>query len=123
MPGWLRKQLEKGAKVTTINRIGADGRLVRYESISNETRGILPILSQLCEQDRSLSKVYLCHPDVQHVGKLAKEGGFCGYRNIQMMVSLCLTMIRQCCFLTSSDCAQLTQTPDIFYSGQQIFGP
>lgn len=90
MPRWLRKLLEQGAKVTTCNRISADGSLVRYESIANETRGILPILSQLCEQDRSLSKVYLCHPDVQHVGKLAKEGGFCGYRNIQMMVSSCL---------------------------------
>ena len=89
MPRWLRKQLEQGAKVTTLNRISADGRLVRYESIANETRGILPVLSQLCEQDRSLSKIYLCHPDVQHVGKLAREGGFCGYRNIQMMVRSC----------------------------------
>lgn len=87
MPAWLRRQLEQGAKVTVVNRLNADGRIVRLEQIANETRGILPVLYQLCEQDRSLSKVYLCHPDVQHVVKMAKEGGFCGYRNIQMMVS------------------------------------
>lgn len=87
MPIWLRKQLEQGAKVTITNRLSAEGRLVQYESIANETRGVLPVLSQLCEQDQSLSKVYFCHPDVQHVVKMAKEGGFCGYRNIQMMVS------------------------------------
>lgn len=85
MPGWLRRLLQQGAKATISNKIGADGRLVRCESITNEIRGVLPILSQLCEQDRSLSKVYLCHPDVQHVVKMSKEGGFCGYRNIQMM--------------------------------------
>ena len=88
MPAWLRRQLEHGAKVTVVNRLNADGRIVRLEQIANETRGILPVLYQLCEQDRSLSKVYLCNPNVQHVVKMAKEGGFCGYRNIQMMVSL-----------------------------------
>ena len=86
MPAWLRRQLEKGAKVTVLNKISADGQLLRRESIANETRGVLPVLSQLYEQDQSLSKVYLCHPDVLHVVKMAKEGGFCGYRNIQMMV-------------------------------------
>lgn len=90
---WLRKQLEKGAKTTITNTIGSDGRLVQYELIANETRNVLPILSQLCEQDRSLSKVYLCHPGVQHVVKMDKEGGFCGYRNIQMMVSLGLASL------------------------------
>lgn len=92
MPSWLRKQLEQGARVTTLNRINPDGRLVRVEQIGNETRGVLPVLSQLCEQDRTLSRVYLCHPDVQHVVKMTKEGGFCGYRNIQMMVRLILDL-------------------------------
>ena len=86
MPTWLRRQLEQGAKVTIFNRLNGDGKLVRVEQIANETRGLLPVLAQLCEQDRSLSKVYLCHPDVQHVVKMAREGGFCGYRNIQMLV-------------------------------------
>lgn len=34
-----------------------------------------------------MSKAYLCHPGVRHVVKMHKEGGFCGYRNIQMMIS------------------------------------
>lgn len=87
MPRDLRRQLEQGAKVTVFNKLTADGQIVRIEQIANETRGLLPVLSQLCDQDQALSKVYLCHIDVQHVVKLAKEGGFCGYRNIQMLVS------------------------------------
>lgn len=87
MPAWLYRQLERGAKVSTVNQIGPSGSLVRLEVVANETRGILPVLAQLCEQDPTLSKVFLCHPGVQHVFKMPKEGGFCGYRNIQMMLS------------------------------------
>ncbi|KAI4128568.1 MAG: hypothetical protein LQ338_002662 [Usnochroma carphineum] len=88
MPAWLYRQLERGAKVSIVNQIGQGGRLVRLEVVANETRGILPVVAQLCEQDHTLSKVYLCHPGVQHIFKMAKEGGFCGYRNIQMMVRI-----------------------------------
>lgn len=87
MPGWLRKQLEFGAKVTIYNRINLDGRLIRVETVANEVQGIIPVLAQLLEQDYDLSRAYLCHPDVTHVVKMAKEGGFCGYRNIQMLIS------------------------------------
>lgn len=87
MPEWLRKQLEIGAKVTIFNQINLAGRPVRVETIANEIQGIVPVLAQLCEQDTALSRVYLCHPDVTHVVKMAKEGGFCGYRNIQMLIS------------------------------------
>lgn len=86
MPAWLYRQLERGAKVSVVNQISQSGRLVRLEVVANETPAILPVLAQLCEQDRTLSKVYLCHPGVQHIFKMAKEGGFCGYRNIQMVV-------------------------------------
>ena len=88
MPAWLYRQLERGAKVSVVNQISHGGRLARLEVVANETRGILPVLAQLCEQDPMLSKVYLCHSGVQHVFKMAKEGGFCGYRNIQMMVCI-----------------------------------
>ena len=87
MPASLRKQLERGAKVTFVNQIGPAGQLMRVETVANETHGVVPVLSQLCEQDRYLSNVFLCHPEVQHVVKMSKEGGFCGYRNIQMMIS------------------------------------
>ncbi|KAF5639202.1 zinc finger with UFM1-specific peptidase domain protein [Fusarium tjaetaba] len=49
--------------------------------------GVLPVLSQLLEQSPSTQEAYLCHPAVQHVSKLRREGGFCGYRNIQMLTS------------------------------------
>ena len=87
MPEWLRRQLERGAKVNVSNQIGSDGRLLRIETVANEFPGIIPVLAQLCEQDPAISRAYLCHPDVTHVVKMAKEGGFCGYRNIQMLIS------------------------------------
>ncbi|KAL8996767.1 MAG: hypothetical protein Q9169_003790 [Polycauliona sp. 2 TL-2023] len=87
MPAWLQRQLERGAKVAIVNQISREGQLVRLELVANETRGVVSVLAQLCEQDNMLAKVYLCHPGVQHVFKMAKEGGFCGYRNIQMMIS------------------------------------
>lgn len=87
MPGWLWKQLESGPPVTITNKIDYNGKLIRVESMANEICGTMAVLNQLCEQDRTLSKVYLSHPDVRHVVKMSKEGGFCGYRNIQMMIS------------------------------------
>ncbi|KAL8673668.1 MAG: hypothetical protein Q9168_001923 [Polycauliona sp. 1 TL-2023] len=87
MPAWLQRQLERGAKVTIVNQMNREGQLVRQELVANETRGVMSVLAQLCEQDKMLAKVFLCHPGVQHVFKMAKEGGFCGYRNIQMMIS------------------------------------
>lgn len=44
-------------------------------------------IGQLCEKDPSVAQAWLCHPSVKHVGKQGREGGFCGYRNIQMMIS------------------------------------
>lgn len=87
MPSWLLKQLEMGAPTTLANKIDDDGKLIRVESRANEIRHIIPVLAQLCEQDRTVAKAYLCHSDVRHVVKMSKEGGFCGYRNIQMMLS------------------------------------
>ena len=87
MPTWLRKQIERGAQVTVVNQITSTGQMIRVENIANETPGIVPVLAQLCAQDPTLSKVFLCHPGVKHVVKMAREGGFCGYRNIQMMIS------------------------------------
>ncbi|MCJ1309982.1 hypothetical protein MMC25_003643 [Agyrium rufum] len=87
MPTTLRKQLEQGAKVTVSNQLSPSGKIIRVEKVANETAGILPVLAQLCGQDSHVSKVFLCHPKVTHVVKMAREGGFCGYRNIQMMVS------------------------------------
>ena len=87
MPGWLRRQIEAGGMVNTNNQIRADGSLVKVSTIVNETTELVPVLAQLCEQDAGVDRAYLCHPGVRHVSKMKREGGFCGYRNIQMMVS------------------------------------
>jgi hypothetical protein len=71
MPDWLCAQLEKGGK-----------------TIANETPDLIPTLALLCERDPEIVKAYLCHAKVKHVGKqIPREGGFCGYRNIQMIIS------------------------------------
>ncbi|KAH0612572.1 uncharacterized protein H6S33_008952 [Morchella sextelata] len=89
MPDWLRKELERGGKVSTHTRIdSATGTIVKAVSVSNETSDLLPVIALLCERDPNVARAWLCHPWVKHVGKQIKgEGGFCGYRNIQMMIS------------------------------------
>lgn len=67
MPDWLVQMLKN------------DGQVVGYD--------IIPVLKQLLQQAETTSYAYLCHPCVQHVSKLRREGGFCGYRNIQMISS------------------------------------
>ncbi|KAI1754427.1 peptidase family C78-domain-containing protein [Xylaria castorea] len=49
--------------------------------------GIIPVLAKLLEQSPSTDHAFLCDPAVQHISKLRGEGGFCGYRNIQMLSS------------------------------------
>ncbi|KAJ4366936.1 hypothetical protein N0V83_007466 [Neocucurbitaria cava] len=87
MPRWLHDQLDAGPKITVVNRIGRDGRLIKQEQVQNETPGIIPILAQLSALDHSVKNAYYCHPSTLHIGKTPKEGGFCGYRNIQMLLS------------------------------------
>lgn len=87
MPDSLYRQLQVGPKVTVVNRIGRDGRLIKHEIVDNETPGLLPVLAQLCAIDKDVRQAWLCHPSAVHICKRPKEGGFCGYRNIQMLVS------------------------------------
>ncbi|XXH00261.1 hypothetical protein Hte_006603 [Hypoxylon texense] len=49
--------------------------------------GVIPVLQQLLEQNRSTEYAYLCVPTAEHIWKLEGEGSFCGYRNIQMLAS------------------------------------
>lgn len=70
MPEWLVTMLKK------------NGQVVGYD--------VIPVLQQLLQQSASTEYAYLCDPCVQHISKLRREGGFCGYRNIQMMCSYIL---------------------------------
>ncbi|KIM94993.1 hypothetical protein OIDMADRAFT_134716 [Oidiodendron maius Zn] len=86
MPPWLVKLLESDGEVKITNRMSPTGKLKKVKS-TNHTEDILPVLAQLLDQDHSTRYAYLCHPSVKHVSKLKREGGFCGYRNIQMLSS------------------------------------
>ena len=87
MPTWLQKMLEKGAEVTISNTIGNDGKLVKITAIANETADLIPVLEDLSDMDPRVERAYYCSAETRHVAKMAKEGGFCGYRNIQMVIS------------------------------------
>ena len=87
MPSWLNKMLENGPKTTPVNRISADGKLSRHHEVENETADVIPALARLCKQDPSVQRAFLCSPNVRQIFKMPREGGFCGYRNIQMLVS------------------------------------
>ncbi|OQD80710.1 hypothetical protein PENANT_c033G05318 [Penicillium antarcticum] len=87
MPSWLRKMLEKGGRTSKQTQITSDGKLSRRDTVENETDNLIPILTRLCEQDKSVKRAFFCSPKVRHICKMPREGGFCGYRNIQMLVS------------------------------------
>lgn len=87
MPSWLRKMLEKGGHTTKQTQITTDGKLARHTKVENETDHLIPVIAKLCQQDKSVQRAFLCSPKVRHVCKMQREGGFCGYRNIQMLVS------------------------------------
>lgn len=79
--------LEEGAKVTISNQIRPNGAVVRVEGIANETPHLVPVLARLSYLDPTVERAFYCSPEVRHIAKMPKEGGFCGYRNIQMMIS------------------------------------
>lgn len=87
MPAWLWAKLNDGPKISKKTKITRNGSLITQEVVENETSGIVPVLAQLSDLDREVHEAYFCHPAVQHIFALPKEGGFCGYRNIQMLVS------------------------------------
>lgn len=79
--------LEESSKATISNKLMSDGTLMRVEAAANETPDLVPVLARLSEDDTSVQRALYCRPEVRHVAKLPREGGFCGYRNIQMMIS------------------------------------
>lgn len=87
MPAWLRKKIEDGEPLVYQARIGVNGKTERHKVTPNETTESILVISQLCQLDPDTEQVYFCHPAVAHISKMQREGGFCGYRNIQMMVS------------------------------------
>lgn len=88
MPPDLYQALLKGPPINRHLKFGPNGTLVEVATVANETADLMPVIAKLCEKDEFVSHAWLCDEAVRHVGKqMQKEGGFCGYRNIQMMIS------------------------------------
>ncbi|EXV05111.1 peptidase C78 family protein [Metarhizium robertsii] len=54
MPSWLARKLAKGGQICTD--------------------GVIPVLAKVVGKSHSISYAYFCHPCVQHVSKLSREG-------------------------------------------------
>lgn len=87
MPSWLMKLLENGSKPVRTNHIAANGTIVQHESVENEVVDVIPTLARLCRMDSSVKRAFFCSAKVHQIFKMQREGGFCGYRNIQMLIS------------------------------------
>lgn len=88
MPTWLHRLLQEGAKVHHIEkRLSSSNTRFEYPVYTNESSELVPVLARLSNLDETVDCAYFCYPDVHHVAKLPREGGFCGYRNIQMLAS------------------------------------
>ena len=92
MPDHLRRLIQ--STPSTSQYLTYNGFELRVDILQNETTNLVTTLKKLSEADRSIRSGagHFCHPGVNHVGKLPREGGFCGYRNIQMLISY----IRSC---------------------------
>ena len=76
MPDWLYRLLEDEEK----------------HHLEHAPSRITSILSKLLEQDPDVEFAYICHTDVRYIGKIKVKGkdegnDFCGYHNIQMLLS------------------------------------
>ncbi|KAK3074177.1 hypothetical protein LTR53_003575 [Teratosphaeriaceae sp. CCFEE 6253] len=87
MPEHVRRRLLHDALPHRVNRLSAHGRLTQESTIDNETAGLVPLLATLCARDPTIQTAYLCHPAVKHIAKLRCDGNFCGFWNIQMLLS------------------------------------
>ncbi|KAI5278746.1 hypothetical protein KEM54_004492, partial [Ascosphaera aggregata] len=87
MPKSLYRQLKAGPRITYVTRTRTDGRLERIQVIENETSNIIPLLERFSTLDTIVAQAVYCAPHVRHVFRLDDERGFCGYRNIQMLIS------------------------------------
>ena len=87
MPDHLKRLIM--STPSTPQYLTYNGFELRVDVLQNETTNLVTTLKKLSEADRSVRSGagHFCHPGVNHVGKLPCEGGFCGYRNIQMLVS------------------------------------
>jgi len=74
MPAWLRQLLEADGQFQTTKEPSLLGRSPKIRIIENQVSGIISVVERLLQQDHTTEYAYTCHPCVQHVSKLQKEG-------------------------------------------------
>ena len=72
MPDWLVVLLKKNGQVTSQGE--QHPLLAAILGNKLTTAGVVSVLALLLEQSPSTKYAYLCHPSVQHVSKLRREG-------------------------------------------------
>lgn len=87
MPDTVRKRLLNDAAPVIRNRLGRDGQMYKERSVDNETSNLIEAISDISAADPEVVRTYLCHPSVKHVEKIRCDGNFCGYWNIQMLLT------------------------------------
>lgn len=87
MPAQVRRRLIHGAEPQQINKIGRDGKVRRETVVENETTDLIPVLADVAALDSGTTATYLCHPSTKHIHKLECDGNFCGYWNIQVLMT------------------------------------
>ncbi|KAI0379966.1 DUF1671-domain-containing protein [Hypomontagnella monticulosa] len=96
MPNWLISLLKRKVKV--------------------DQRGVIPVLEKLLQQSDTTSYAYLCHPAARHISKLKREGSFCGYRNIQMLIAYIIDTRSPGCTAFADDVPSIFQIQDLIES-------
>ncbi|KAK5706709.1 hypothetical protein LTR97_001699 [Elasticomyces elasticus] len=91
MPEHVRRRLQNDAQPHQVNKLDRSGKLRAETTVDNETAGLIPHLAALCAKDEDVLVTYLCHPSTKHINKLRCDGNFCGYWNIQMVLSFLQT--------------------------------
>ncbi|KAK4539988.1 hypothetical protein LTR36_009886 [Oleoguttula mirabilis] len=87
MPFDVRRRLLNEALPQLTNKLGKDGKLIREAVVDTETTGLIPVLADLCSLDSTTQTTYFCDPSVKHIRKLNCDGNFCGFWNIQVLLS------------------------------------
>lgn len=93
MPREVRRALENASKPSYECRIGPSGKVIREAIVYNEKPRPIPILADLSAHDPNVTIAYFSHKSVKHVHKVKCDGNFCGYWNIQMLLSYRLARI------------------------------
>jgi hypothetical protein len=74
MPMWLRKLLEADGQIKNANEAPRTSKPLKAKTMENQISGVVEVVQRLLLQDSETEYAYTCHPCVQHVSKLQKEG-------------------------------------------------